>query len=508
MITPFQIATFFIYSIAIVLAIYFSTSIAEEGVGAFVKILSFMGGAAWILFGSRIWWLPLFWGIGFGGVFWVGFKIYAQEAALALALVTVVPALILQRQRLRPRPEGLPWGFHLLFAYLAVECLFSCVVFGNRGLLGIGGIFRAYFYALWPYPFLIGFSLYGFSQNIRWGLHALQIGYRFRIAMVFATFLNPGFLYLPGVNFVLPGSTAGGLSDLRVSGLGMVMVSLALLFSKRGIFLSARTFYFTGIQAFRVLIGVMALLFGGGRSSVIECAFAFLFAAVYSRKWVVLGIVLILGIGIVSWVNLTPQILDKLPERVGRAVSILILKDAPTEVENLKGSDLGASDMWHKRLREIALQRWTASPVSLFFGTGIRSFDVSVAQDFSSPDIFEESLENSANVGAYETAVWDVLAVSGLVGFVLYYLLIYQLVRQIWRLRAIADQDGFGRVLVFFSLCQVTIWVLSSYLSGSWPSFELMMLGVTVIYLQDRANEQEILQPAREAIPFPELMKS
>ncbi len=502
MITPFQIATFFIYSIGIVLAIYFSTSIAENSTTAFVDILAVMGSIAWILFGSRIWWLPLFLGIGFGGVFWVGFKVYPQEVGLALALVTVVPALILQRFRLRPR-QKLPQVFSILFAYLAIECLYSCIRFGD-GAQGRGGIFRVYFFALWPFLFIAGFSFYSFSQHIRWGLYALQRGYLARISMDLASLAMPGFLYLPGINFILPASV-GGLEDLRGPGLGLAIISLALLFSKRGIFLSRRTIIFPVIQVIRLLEALAALLFGGSRFSLIAGFLAIGFALIYSRRWIVITLFLILGGSVVGWINMYPQSLEKLPVLAERAASILILKDNTITIqEQLQGSNL-----WHQRLREVGFQRWTENPVSLFFGTGVHAFDPTIAQGAPSGDeLFERALDNAANVGAFENGLFTVLSLTGLVGFALYAILFFQLIRRIFSLRAIADQDDFGRTLTFYAICQGVIWVISCYFAGSWPSFELMILGITAVYLQERADEQEASSPSRDVIPFHELTKS
>jgi len=502
MITPFQIATFFIYSVAIVLAIYFSTNIAEDGAGAFIKILGTMGSLAWILFGSRIWWVPLFLGIGFGGVFWVGFKVYPQEVALALALVTVAPAMILQRFWLRPRRKKLPSVFVILFGYLTVECLYSCLRSGGS-MQGIGGIFRIYFLALWPFLFVTGFSFYSFSQHIRWGLYALQRGYLARISMELATFLMPGFLYLPGINFVLPGSTLGGFDDLRTAGLGLALVSLALLFSKRGIYLSRRTFFFPVIQVIRLLEAVAALLFGGGRFNLIACFLAIGFALIYARKWIVVSVLLVVVGGGMGWINMYPQIIEKLPDRVQRTASILILKEnAVAMQERLQGSNL-----WHQRLREIGFQRWIENPVSFFFGTGVKAFDYTVGQG-AGDELFDRSLENAANVGGYENGLFTVLSLTGLVGFALYATLFFQLIRRIWLLQAVADQDDFGRTLSFYALCQAALWIISCYFSGGWPSFELMILGVAVVYLQERADEQEISPSPQETIPFHELTKS
>lgn len=478
---PFRFITGLIYACGAALTIYFADTVGESGLSGFLYFSLFAGGLLWMILGYRFWWLPLFFGLGFGGVFYFGFKVNTYEAGLAAGIAAIIPALALNRAPFfhgRRAPFFLLLGFLL---YLGGHACWSLLRSPHHDLVSLGSIARSYFKAAWGPLFVLLFYRFGNTTHFRWTLYAVEAAYTLRVFFGLAAFFWPTILYLPGVNFVFAGSAGLGDSfDLRWSGLGLVQFSLALLMERRRPLLLP-------LHNLLLLLGTVAVVVGGGRV-VMACALlSFLFAALYARRWILLGLAGCVIAGGLLWINLNPHIIDSLPERARRSASGLIVKKAASWAQRENQS----SDEWHLGLQQIGYQRWTHDPRSFLFGEGARPYDWTVFKEADSTWRLHRMLYAAADSGNYESGLWNALGVLGLVGALCELTLFGWCFVQLWRLSAIAWRDDLGRPLAFLGFCLPLQWFLICYFQGDPPSPELAVAAVAVFYLQDRARERK-----------------
>jgi hypothetical protein len=478
MITPFQIFSFLLYLASVVLAIYFSSLISEGGFEGFIEIAGVAGGLAWLLFGSRIWCLPIFFALGFGGTFYVGFKIYPHEVGFLAGLIAILPTAILTRSVTVHR-RGLPVTMLVLLAYLMVHCAISCIVYGGGLNFGnIGTIGRAYLGGAWSMVFVIVFYYYGNSRSFITGLYLFELAYTLRAVIGIIAYFSPSALYLPGVNFVLPGQGTMGYYDLRTVGVGLTFLSLSLLFDQK----KGPHKY---IQIALLVLALISSAMGGGRLYLVIVLFALVVAAFYSRKWILVAAMPVAIAGLIIAVNLELIPLDELPEGAARSLSILVLKDRESV-----GKEMGTygSDQWHERLREIAIERWTATPLTFLFGNGSRPFNASVFEESTSRAV-ETLLEEAANVNSYEAGLWQTVAMLGLVGFLLYTAVIGIFLYRVVIFAQRIPNDRWVKTILFYTCLVVFQWYAFCYGQGGLPSIEIFIVTLGSFYLQDRALE-------------------
>ncbi|MGH8048701.1 MAG: hypothetical protein ACREKL_15785, partial [Chthoniobacterales bacterium] len=213
-----------IVGVACILALIVGSNLAVEP----DKTMVFTGLLALVfvlmVFAREYWWLAMFIAVGFGGFAYFGFKIYAHECMLAIAMAGLLPSLALNpHSEFNTRPR-LPWFFYAAGLYLGFQIFYSVAFNSPHGFIEIGNIVRAYTNGLWPLMFVFLFRFYGRSDYLPFALWLLQGIYLLRALMTLATIFLPYniSMMLPGINFMLPGNSAngGGLDDLRFSGHG------------------------------------------------------------------------------------------------------------------------------------------------------------------------------------------------------------------------------------------------------------------------------------------------
>ncbi len=493
MITLTQIRAWCICALSVVLAFYVAVKIADGGLATFSTMLTTGIVVAWIAFGGARWWWPLFFGMGIGGTFYFGFKVYPYEVGFFLALLAVIPLVALRTgqptgQRVFPRVLV----FFLIF--IAFHAAMTCVHYGGGSWRSIGSICRVYLREAWAPFFMLLFYFYGESRLIPTGFYVLEFTYFARLVLGVVAFFYPNFTYVPGLNLVLPGSGPDGSVDLRASGLGLATTAMAFSFYKKG-------WLHSMFQAGLFIAGWAALMMGASRSALIFFFVALVFFSLFSRRSVILWVVGAAFFGFLCLVNLKPEMLDGFDSRIQRTSSILVLYSkgisgtSLAEVKKSLEGDMSTND-FHKRIQRAGFQRWTQNIPQFLFGTGLRPFDESFQKE---PDLkvsFELAIAASADTGAYESGLWTVLAGTGLVTLLFYIALFGHQLKRIWNLYPIAEQTPFGRSLVFLTCYLVTTWIVFGYWEGSFPSYELMVVALTAAYLQDRAAEFKTVEDA------------
>ncbi|SDU12743.1 hypothetical protein SAMN05444156_2118 [Verrucomicrobium sp. GAS474] len=469
-----------------VLACYVATQIADGGLASFFPLLGIGIGVVWVFFGGSVWWLPLFAGMGIGGVFYFGFKVHPFEVGFFLSLAAALP-LIAMRAGQPLAHRSLPRGLLLFLFFICLEAGFSCARFSGGSTRDMGSILRIYLKEFWAPFFLLVFYYYGKSRFIAVGFYVLEFTYLIRLLIGMVAVFIPNFTYLPGVNMILPASGVNGTDDLRASGLGLAMVAMMMSFYQKG-------WLFSMLQRLAFIVALIGVGFGGGRGTLVGLLMAVVLFALFSRRKSMLWGAAVLIFAIICLLNLKPELMDGLNPKIQRTASILIVNfegvrgtEFGQTKEGLEG-DLSTND-WHHRLAQIGRERWTANLPNFLFGTGIRSYDETALKEPDPKVQFALALNSSADTAAYEDGLWTVLATSGLVTLVFYVVLFGGFIRKIIELSPIMGRTPFGRSLVFLSTFVIVDWVAFCYWQGGFPSYELMVVGATVVYLQDYEAE-------------------
>jgi len=199
-----------------------------------------------------------------------------------------------------------------------------------------------------------------------------------------------------------------------------------------------------------VLAGVVGAFFAGGRATVI---LAFAVPGLYlltQRRWVFLLVGGAVAILLLITARYTFEVNHKLvPLMVQRSIAIIPGMGMYEALDSIEGS----SD-WRYDLALRAFDEWQSSTRTLIIGRGVYAY---TSEDIMAMvlDATEGLLVSSLLRGATHNTVTDLLLISGVVGFVLYYAVYLSL---LWGICAVLRSRG--RSDVIFVMC--TIFLISS----------------------------------------------
>lgn len=455
------------------------TSFSYGQIADFIMLIAAVFVTLWTFTARSAWWLVMPVTLSFGGFFYFGFKILLHELGLALCLLPIpFMAAVLRRPTQRRAP--LPFSAYLLFAYMAIHLVISLYTAKVNGLSGGGHIVRVYMQGLWPVVFLIVFHLFGQTNLLKQAFIAMYVACLARILLGLTAFFFPAFLYVPGVNFVLP-ATDVGFSDLRTSAL--LFASLNLCYASM-----SRVFLRTAFHVVMVGCAGVLTLMGSGRVSFLIFCTVTLLLAMLRRKMTVLMALLCVLLATATYLNRNPEVLFNAPERVRRPLSALVIDSPQHDVHR----EVRLSNRWHFELGRMGRERWLASPLTFLFGNHVSPF----SEDYyTRTGNMEARMEIAAGIGSYESGLWTMLAVLGLAGTgiyaVLFGRLLKGLVREV-RLNGIRDYE---HAFYFLALSTSATWLLFCWISGHFPSMVLFFCTIAYAALEDQKRR------AAEAAP-------
>lgn len=469
-------------------AIFLGSSVGAEDYSTVIMCFLVVVAIMWVVLSGEGWWLPMAFAVGIGGFFYVPFKLYPHEIALAVAAVALLPRIPFKIAGLRKDRPQLPLVFWLLLAYLLVHL--SVGLFNFWGSSGLGNIGRAYMNALWPILFGLGYYYYGSIKNIRPALRLLYLALLIRMGFgLFNYFMDETYI-VPGINYTIDPQ------DLRSSGFMLILLAFLMLITTDGIL--AKIWH-----SLMLPIAIYAWLLGGSRAQVAGLiVLAFVMMIVF-RKWVPLTVLGGLVAIMLAVLNVAPTVIEGLPYRIQRALSALIVGGT---VELEVQQDVKGSDQFRTVISDEGYRRWTSSTESLVVGVGIRPFDEGatlMAARFE-VDAFTLLIQSSADVGAYETAIWTVLAVTGGLGFLLFSGLLIVLSRDAVRAVQAGHLRGGELAVCAWAAAAMIGWFPTCFLYGGFPSFELFLGFIAKAVVEDRREEQEA---ALEAQATPRLAR-
>jgi hypothetical protein len=459
--------------------------IGQNAIVAVIVLVGIVGALLWIFFARDRWWVLLPMAGAMGGYFYFGHKVFTNEVALLSCLAPLAIGIAMRDPRIvQKRPRHLPLAMYLLSAYLAIHWVGSNIYNWTKGNPAYGNVARVYLTATGVVVFILLFRRYGSTKYVPLALFFTYIAALFRVFAGLITYFTNGFAYLPVINYVLPGSTHSRGDDLRSSGLILLSVALCYFLFKKGVIQRS-------LHLLIIACSCVALALGGGRANIVLGGAMLLFAALLYRKTVPLAAALAAASALVIALNANPRFLNPLPTRAQRAFSILLLD----QNEALRYGKTTGSDLWHEDLRALAYQRWTQSWNTVLFGTGIRPAEVAVVGYERAQVTEDEVMDTASRTGAYESGWWTVLAVTGIVGLVLYLGILVFLLRSLFPALIKNKVCDHAHAFAFIAVFGMVNWLVLGWGNGTFPSTEIMFgfLGVFALAEQQRHQKREIM---------------
>ncbi len=481
----------FVTVIGLLLCVGIGVTMGSNSVLVVITIGTISLALAWLTFAGERWWLLVPAAGTLGGYFWFGFKLYPHEVALAGCLLPLILAMAVRQNKRIENRSPFPIVLYLLSIYLLAHWLGSNIYNKLDGGGGYGNVSRAYFNAYWVIIFLIAFWRYGSTTFLPAALMLSYLAAAARVIIGLITYFTNAFAYIPVVNYVLPGSTHDRGADLRFSGLALATLAACYFLIKKGFL--RKSFHFLVF-----LFGSFALLFGSGRTVLVLVCLIPLSAALLYRKVVPLFFSTISVLIVVAVLNARPSLLDQVAPRVQRSVSILLLDKTQAD----KYGRAGSSDLWHANLRALAVKKWTGSWHTFFFGTGIRPYDNTMRETIVGLTTNEDYLESSAKVGAYESGWWTVTAVTGLIGMILYLIVLFHLLRRLLPILLKEKVRDHRHAFAFMAVFGIVIWLGLGWTNGGFPSTEIMFGFLALLAIQDDRIRQRPLTGLEQRGPI------
>lgn len=448
--------------------------VAGDALQTLIIIATVALALAWVTLAKQRWWLLVPAAGTLGGYFWFGFKLYPHEVALAGSLLPLMIATALRQSRKIEDRSEFPTVLYLLSFYLLAHWVGSNIYNKLDSGSGYGNVTRAYFNAFWVIVFLVAFWRHGSTKYIPAALMLSYCAAGGRLIVGLLTYFTSSFAYVPVINYVLPGSTHDRGADLRFSGLAVATLAVCYFLIHRGFL--RKSFHFLAF-----ISGAVALLFGSGRTVLVLVCLLPISAALLYRK--VIPVVLSsLALGTMLLIlNLEPTLLDSVAPRVQRSASILLFSSSQAD----KYGQAGSSDEWHANLRALGFKKWTGSWHNFLFGTGIRPYDNTIRETIVGLTTNEDYLESSAKVGAYESGWWTVIAVTGLVGILLYLTVLFYLLRRLLPILLREKVNNHAHAFAFLAVFGIIVWLGLGWTNGGFPSTEIMFGFLALLAIED-----------------------
>lgn len=236
------------------------------------------------------------------------------------------------------------------------------------------------------------------------------------------------------------------------------------------------------VSAAVVLFGLVAAFFAGGRATVI---LAFAVPGLYlltQRKWIYLLIGGAMAILLVVAVRYTFEVNHKLvPLMVQRSIALIPGMGMYEALDSIEGS----SD-WRYDLFTRAFDEWRSSTRTMFIGRGVYAY--------TSEDIMALMLDPNEGVlvssllrGATHNTITDLLLISGVIGFILFYAVYFSLIWSVYCVMKSRDHPDLITLMSAIFIISSVSHFLIGLLGGGFLSNMNALLAAAIIVLTLRS---------------------
>jgi hypothetical protein len=232
-----------------------------------------------------------------------------------------------------------------------------------------------------------------------------------------------------------------------------------------------------GFNAIAIAIFFLALMYGGGRSSLLGGIIFFVPWLAIRGKWRQIftgGWLLIVACALLFIIGHTidKNELENLPKSVQsiqRSFSIFF----PTE--NSENLHMEGSDAWHKDLREGSWDYAHQEMNTILIGNGFKGWDDSINMAmFTFGEAYYSAVKIAIRMGASEALFFSILAIFGWVGILLYFGFMIEIMRRYIKVFKFCPKGTLAYALCEFSFCNIFVTMVISPLGGAIPSYNMI----------------------------------
>jgi hypothetical protein len=226
-----------------------------------------------------------------------------------------------------------------------------------------------------------------------------------------------------------------------------------------------------------VAVSLLAAAFAGGRAAVIlTIVYPSIFLLVRKQFFALLiitGAGLLMLIGVRYTYDTNPKLI---PHMVQRSVAMI----PGMEMEEARQSIAGSSD-WRYDLAMRALNEWRSNPRTTLLGRGVYAFTgEDLTAIFLDPSLGMQT--SSLLRGATHNAITDHLLITGVVGLILYHIVLFTLLWGIYRIFRSRRTFDLVAALCLVLLISNTFFFISGFLgSGFFSALSSLLASMIIV---------------------------
>jgi O-antigen ligase len=248
--------------------------------------------------------------------------------------------------------------------------------------------------------------------------------------------------------------------------------------------LDTRSAMFRWTVYFLLFLSFVGAALSGGRATLV---FTFVLGAAalwmrghYRTVLSTIGI----GLFLIIALNLIPGVLRSVPPIVQRSLQAVIF----TQESEYAAATIASSSDWRLELVKRAFAEWRSDRRIFWFGRGTYKFGIEdIIAKKRNPG--EGDMQVSLRRGATHSLVTDLLVVYGLVGLVVYFVMMVTLLWFLWRVFRHPSVDELGRLMTLICWLLLSFLFLYGIVGGANFPIEVAWLLVALFgYLYGRAR--------------------
>jgi len=246
-----------------------------------------------------------------------------------------------------------------------------------------------------------------------------------------------------------------------------------------------------------ILLGSVGSLLSGGRAAVTISLILVLITVLLTRRlrafWTILAVAgfLVLVVNVFSsWIN------REAPVPLLRPLQWVMLNKNELALNSIE-----SSSRWREELFQMAIEEWKSDPRIFWFGRATYGFGVNDTFAYQISGGFRAAQESSLRRGATHNLVTDLLITYGLVGCILYYCLMFAIIRFLWYVYRSGRAPAAVQPIALFCLITYVSYLLIATVGGGTFPPETIWLLILLITALHHFGSPELKSQAQ---PVPE----
>ncbi len=257
----------------------------------------------------------------------------------------------------------------------------------------------------------------------------------------------------------------------------------------------ARSNRYRILLAFAGLLGIVATLYGAGRTYMLICIMAGIFFSIVRRRiWLALPVVVVVAAA-AGICTLKPELLYNLPVGIQRTLGPLNFSGQKTDIQ----TDSAVSDQWHEDLRQDSLAYWNYDTTSFWLGHGFKGWDESLTDPLVNDYVARKTV--AVQMGLTENMFSAITNIFGLTGLILYGGFLLQLALRLWKGRQLSPVRSVERAVCEFSFVNLVNAVVLAPLIGRVPDISLVYWALGILAARPYLGVPDPVEAA-PALPF------